>query len=90
MSLNSTSSSAPHSRATMADRVSLSPSTLAWPVSISAEDTESFSLTTGITPSSSRASKVLRRCSDRMGDSTSSPVRRIWATVRLYSAKSLS
>ena len=47
-------------------------------------------LTTGITPSSSRASKVLCRCSERTGDSTSSPVRRIWATVRLYSAKSLS
>ena len=90
MSLNSTSRPAPHSRATMADRVSLSPSTLHWPVSISADDTESFSLTTGITPSSSRASKVLCRCSERTGDSTSSPVRRIWATVRLYSAKSLS
>ena len=74
----------------MADKVSLSPRTLHLPVSISAEDTESFSLTTGIIPSSSRDSKVLWRCSARTGASTSSPVSRIWATTRLYSPNILS
>ena len=37
-----------------------------------------------------RAEKVLDRCSALRGSSTSSPVRRIWATEQLYSPKSLS
>ena len=74
----------------MAERVSLSPKTLWCPVSISAEETESFSFTTGMTPISSRAEKVPRRCSALAGSSTSSPVSRIWATDWLYSPKSLS
>ena len=90
MSLSSISRSARHSSATMAERVSLSPRTLWLPVSISAEDTESFSFTTGMTPISSRAEKVLRRWSARSGSSTSSPVSRIWAMERLYSEKNLS
>ena len=74
----------------MAERVSLSPRTLWCPVSISAEDTESFSLTMGMVPISSSAENVPDKCSARSGSSTSSPVSRIWATVRLYSEKSLS
>ena len=42
---------------------------------------ESFSFTTGIQPISRRASKVPERCSALAGWSTSSSVRRIWATV---------
>ena len=38
----------------------------------------------------SRAENVLRRCSARSGSSTSSPVSKIWAMVRLYSEKRLS
>ena len=84
MSLISTSRSAWTFTATIAPRVSLSPT------AISAVATVSFSLMTGRAPSSSSRDMVLWKFSLRWGSSTSDPVRRICATVWWYSENSLS
>ena len=84
MSLSSTSRSAPTERATMAPRVSLSPTL------ISAVATVSFSLMTGSAPSSSSRAMVFSKFCRRSSWSMSSLVSRIWATVWLYWENSLS
>ena len=78
MSLRRTSRSAPTEQATIPPRVSLSPTL------ISAVATVSFSLITGRAPSSSSRAMVFSKLRRRSSWSTSSPVRRIWATVWLY------
>ena len=84
MSLSSTSRSALAEQATMAPRVSLSPTL------ISSVAMVSFSLMMGRAPSSSRRDMVFSKFRRRSAWSTSSPVSRIWATVWLYSENSLS
>ena len=84
ISLTSTSASASTRRATVADRLSLSPKR------ISSTATVSFSLTMGTTPSSSSRWKVLWTFCRRSSCSTASPVSSTWETVWPYSEKNLS
>ena len=87
MSVRMMSPWAPHSPATTAERVSLSPKFLP---SSSWVSTVSFSFTTGMTPMESSSRKVFCTFSRPRGKSTTSAVSSTWATVWSYSPKNLS